>query len=60
MAFWNFVVYRKSELSNVDFNGTIVTNASVTPIYITIKDNDDWLGGTPEPLQIADATRVPG
>ncbi len=49
MALYNFVIYKKTDFSEVDFNGDITTNSVITPIYITIEDNDSWLGGTVAP-----------
>jgi len=45
MALWNFIIYAKTDFSSVDFNGNIVTNSVITPIHITVEDNDGWLGG---------------
>lgn len=47
MPFYNFVIYAKTDFEEIDFNGDIVTKSVITPIYITVEDNDDWLGGNP-------------
>ncbi|MEL7115709.1 MAG: hypothetical protein AAGP08_08965 [Pseudomonadota bacterium] len=54
MAFWNFVIYHKSDFTSIDFNGTIETDTVIDPIYIRIEDNDDWLGGTLDPTPAYD------
>lgn len=46
MATWNFVIYAKTDFTSFDFNGTMTTGASLTPIYITIEDNDTRLDST--------------
>ncbi len=49
MALYNFVIYEKTDFTSVDFNGDIVTKSVITPIYITIEDNDSGLGCTSAP-----------
>lgn len=49
MAFYNFVIYAKTDFTSVDFNGTTTTKSVINPIYITVEDNDSWLGGTIAP-----------
>ncbi len=46
MAFYNFIIYAKTDFTTIDFNGNIITETVVNPITITIEDNDSWLGGT--------------
>lgn len=47
MSLYNFIIYAKTDFDEIDFNGDIVTQSVITPIIVTVEDNDTHLSGLP-------------
>jgi len=63
MAFWNYVIYPKSDFATLDFTSSVTTNATLNPIYITVEDDDanfNQIGGDTGTPQIVTSSSIPG